>query len=295
MFNKEFISEEYKNRKSKLPLTLKVVPVVVVGGIALSACTVNIKQGHVGAVYDRFKKGIQSYTLDEGLNFIAPWQKVNQFPISTEVVYMSADSREGSKEDESIDINCSDGVVNADLSYTYHFSEEDVPKVQRKYRGKDGEKIMQTLRGTMRGWISEVTKNYDTMQVHLTNKEEINGKLVDHLNKKAKSYGVVFENITIMETRPSEKVKASIEERQQISQEVEKQKLNLEKAEIAKREAELEAERKVIEAEGERKANEIKAQGLDQRILKQMAIEAWEKGGSQVPQAVGSGTITNLK
>lgn len=79
------------------------------------------------------------------------------------------------------------------------------------------------------------------------------------------------------------------------SQEVEKQKLNLEKAEIAKREAELEAERKVIEAEGERKANEIKAQGLDERILKQIAIETWKEGGSQVPQAVGSGTITNLK
>ena len=94
------------------------------------------------------------------------------------------------------------------------------------------------------------------MQVHLTNKEEINGKLAEHLNKKAKSYGVVFENITIMETRPSEKVKASIEERQQISQEVEKQKLNLEKA-----------ERKVIEAEGERRVNEIKAQGLDDKIL----------------------------
>ena len=103
------------------------------------------------------------------------------------------------------------------------------------------------------------------MQVHLTNKEEINGKLVKHLNQKAKSYGVVFENITIMETRPSEKVKASIKERQQISQEV------------------------------EIRANKIKAQGLDDKILKQMAIEAWEKGGSQVPQAVGSGTITNLK
>ena len=61
-----------------------------------------------------------------------------------------------------------------------------------------------------------------------------------------------------METRPSEKVKASIKERQQIRQEVKKQNLNLEKAEIAKKEAELEAERR---------ANKIKAQGLDDKIL----------------------------
>lgn len=287
--------EYHKYLVKKIRKIICIFAILVIGVIAWMTCTVNIHQGHVGAVYDRFKKGIQPYTLDEGLNFIAPWQKVNQFPISTEVVYMSADSREGSKDDESIDINCSDGVINADLSYTYHFSEKDVPKVQRKYRGKDGDKIMQTLRGPMRGWISEITKNYDTMQVHLTNKEEINGKLVEHLNKKAESYGVVFENITIMETRPSEKVKASIEKRQQISQEVEQKKLSLQKAEIQKQEAQLEADRKIIEAEGDRKANEIKAQGLDERILKEKAIEAWREGGSQVPQAVGSGVITNLK
>ena len=36
-------------------------------------------------------------------------------------------------------------------------------------------------------------------------------------------------------------------------------------------------------------------QSLTSELLKQKAIEAWKAGGSQVPQVVGSDTITNLK
>lgn len=278
-------------KKSKLIIPGAIT--IVTAGILIPTCTTTVRQGHVGAVYDRMAKGIQPYTLSEGLNFKTPWQKVNQFPTSIETIYMSKDEREGSKEDESITISCNDGSLNADLTYSYRFRAEDVPKVQRQYRGKDGEEIMNSvLRGQLRSWISEVTKNYSSMECHLTKKEEVNAKLTEHLNKKASKYGVTFENVSLAETRASAEVQAAIEKRQQISQEVEQQKLQLEKSEVAKQAAQLEAERKVIQAEGEKKANEIKAQGLDERILKEMAIEKWS---GEMPQVVGGNAITSLK
>lgn len=263
--------------------------VIIVGGIALTTFTERVPQGYVGVVYDKFNGGVQNELLTEGTSFVLPWQKVNLFATSTEVVYMSKDKSEDSDVNNEMTVNCNDGSLKADLTYTYHFNVDDIVKVQRKYRGKSGKEIMNTiLRGQLRGWVSEVTKNYSTMDVHLTKKDEINAKLTESLNKKAKEYGITFENITIMETRPSEKVQEAIEKRQQIAQELEQQKLNLEKKEIEKESARLEAEKKLIEAEGERKANEAKAQGLDDRILKQQAIEKWN---GVLPTTVGADTI----
>ena len=281
------VDKKKGNNTVKILKTVSIaIPLIIIVGMLAVTCTTTIKQGHVGAVYDRFKKGIQNYTLSEGLNFKAPWQSVNQFPVSIETVYMSKDTREGSKEDESILISCNDGSLSADLTFSYRFKSEDVPKVQKQYRGKDGQEIMNSvLRGQLRSWISEVTKNYSTMEVHLTKKEVVNEKLTEHLNKKAKKYGVLFENVSLAETRASKEVQEAIEKRQQISQEVEQQRLQLEKAEIAKQAAQLEAERKIIQAEGEKKANEIKAQGLDEKILREMYIKKWD---GKLPQVMDS-------
>lgn len=263
-------------------------PLVVLTIVGSITCTEQIPPGKVGVVYDKFNGGIQHEVLTEGLNFKTPWAKVNDFAVSTETVYMSGDEREGSEEDESITITCTDGSLNADLSFRYHFDAEKVPAVQKKFRGKDGEKIINDLRGQLRGWIASVTKDYTTMDAHLLKKDEINSKLVDVFNKKAEKYGVVFEEVTIMETRASKEVQAAIEKRQQISQEVEQQKLNLEKAEIAKQAAQLEAEKKLIQAEGDRKANEARTSGLTQSILKQQAIEKWD---GKLPTTMGADMV----
>ena len=262
-------------------------------GVIGTSCTTIIGQGQVGAVYDRLEKGVQDYTLSEGIHFVAPWQSVKEFPTSIETVYMSQDEREGSETDESITVSCSDGSLNADLTFSYRFDVKDVPEIQRKYRGKNGEYIINNvLRGQLRTWVSEVSKNYTTMEVHLTKRDEVNNKLTEYLNTKAEKYGVIFENVSLAETRASSKVQSAIEKRQQISQEVEQQKLQLEKAEIAKEQAELEAERKLIEAQGERKANEEKAKGLDEKILKQLTIEKWN---GELPVSTDGQSIINLK
>ena len=258
----------------------KVIPcaVLVVAALVVAPkCIKIVPQGNVGAIYNRLGGGIEDRVLEEGFNFKKPWEKINYFPVSIETVYMSKDSREGSENDESVTISCQDGSLNADLTYSYRFDKSKVPEIQKKYRGKSGEEIMnQVLRGQLRSWVSEVTKNYTTMEVHLTDKETVNNKLTEHLNKKAEKYGITFENVSLAETRASDEVQKAIEKRQQISQELEQQKLSLKKAEVEKEKAQLEADKKVIEAEGDKKANKIKAEGLDERILKEKMIERWD-------------------
>lgn len=271
--------------KKVIPCAVLVVATLVVA----PKCIKIVPQGNVGAVYNRLGGGIEDRVLEEGFNFKKPWEKINYFPISVETVYMSKDSREGSEDDESITLSCQDGSLSADLTYSYRFDKSKVPDIQRKYRGKSGDEIMnQVLRGQLRSWVSEVTKNYTTMEVHLTDKDTVNNKLTEHLNKRAEKYGITFENVSLAETRASKEVQQAIEKRQQISQELEQQKLSLKKAEVEKERAQIEADKKVIEAEGDKKANEIKAKGLDDKILKEKMIEKWD---GSYPKVVGSDDV----
>ena len=271
--------------KKVIPCAVLVVATLVVA----PKCIKIVPQGNVGAVYNRLGGGIEDRVLEEGFNFKKPWEKINYFPISVETVYMSKDSREGSEDDESITLSCQDGSLSADLTYSYRFDKSKVPDIQRKYRGKSGDEIMnQVLRGQLRSWVSEVTKNYTTMEVHLTDKDTVNNKLTEHLNKRAEKYGMTFENVSLAETRASKEVQQAIEKRQQISQELEQQKLSLKKAEVEKERAQIEADKKVIEAEGDKKANEIKAKGLDDKILKEKMIEKWD---GSYPKVVGSDDV----
>ena len=275
----------------------KVIPcaVLVVAALVVAPkCIKIVPLGNVGAIYNRLGGGIEDRVLEEGFNFKKPWEKINYFPVSIETVYMSKDSREGSENDESVTISCQDGSLNADLTYSYRFDKSKVPEIQKKYRGKSGEEIMnQVLRGQLRSWVSEVTKNYTTMEVHLTDKETVNNKLTEHLNKKAEKYGITFENVSLAETRASDEVQKAIEKRQQISQELEQQKLSLKKAEVEKEKAQLEADKKVIEAEGDKKANKIKAEGLDERILKEKMIDKWN---GELPKVTDKdGMIIDIK
>lgn len=266
---------------------------VVIGGVVFFTCTTHVDRGYVGVVFDQFNGGVQERVLGSGRQVKLPWQKVTEFPTVTKTMYMSADSREGSEEDESVTIKANDGTMKADLTMSYSFDAKNISDVQKKFMG-DEDYIMSLLRGQLKGWVSEATSKFSTMEIHQSNTEKVNKEVTEHVAKKAKEYGVTIENVMISETKPSDKVMKAIEARQTQEQTRKKKEEELKTLEIDKQKAQIEAERKAIEAEGERKANEIKAQGLDERILEQMKIERWN---GQLPQVSGSGSnaIVNLK
>lgn len=269
-----------------------VAGTIVAGVVGFNVCTEKIDRGYVGVVFDQFNGGVQSEVLTSGRQFIMPWQKVSQFATVTKTVYMSADKREGSKEDESITVKANDGTLKSDLSFTYSFNAKDVVKVQKKYMGDGDYVVNNVLRGLIRSWVNEAASKFTTVEIHQTNTEAVNDAITEHVAKKAKEYGVTIERVTLSETKVSPEVEAAIKSRQTAEQNRKKKEDELKAKEIEKKEAELEAERKIIEAEGERKANEIKAQGLDSRILDQMAIEKWD---GKLPSTVTDNVFKGLR
>ena len=273
--------------------------IVVGGSIFTMLCVEKVPAGYVAGQYS-VNGGVKNEVLTSGWHIVSPAIRISKYSVATEQLYMSRDKREGSKDDESFDVTCKDGKLNADFEMSYSFDADDIPSVMKRYRGMSGEDIMNSVvRGKIKTFINEETSKFTVMDAHLEKKGELNKTIFARLKKELKAYGITVESANLSATRPDEKLANAIAERSEANQKLEKIKLEAQiieqEAENKRIEAQGEADAKLIKAQGEAEANEVLQQSITDKLLKQLAIEAWREGGSQVPQVVGSGTITNLK
>lgn len=244
--------------------------IILIGGVAGSLiCTEKIPAGYVGVQYS-MNGGIKDEILTQGWHIVSPMKKVTLYSVATETFVMSQDERAGSKDNESFDLTCSDGVVNVDFEMQYNFDANQVTNVFTKYRGVNGETVISTnLRSKIKTIANEVLSRYTVLEAHLEKKSEVNKALTEALREELGKLGIFVESATLPATRVSESIQNSINARTQKAQELEAEKLNQEKAL-------LEQETARINAETEKIKNEEISKSLTKEMLMKMAIEKWD-------------------
>lgn len=250
---------------------------VVVGGI-MSAHS--IKAGYVGIVYS-LDGGIQGSVLPQGLHFVNPLASVRQYSVATEQGYLSKDSKEGSKEDDSFSIPTSDGkTVNVDLEYSFRFDSDKLPQTFTKFKGQDGKTIEDTfIRGKLKAWTAEVSSTYSVIDIYGEKRAELNAKVLEHVKKNFDEYGIIIDSVNFSRIGLDEATEKAIQTRINKQQELETSKLEAQKAEI-------DAKTKITQAEGEAKANEALSKSIDQSILQSKFLDKWD---GKMPTVTGSG------
>lgn len=244
--------------------------IILIGGVAGSLiCTKKIPAGYVGVQYS-MNGGVKDEILTQGWHIVSPTKKVTLYSVATETFVMSQDERAGSKDNESFDLTCSDGVVNVDFEMQYNFDANQVTNVFTKYRGVNGETVISTnLRSKIKTIANEVLSRYTVLEAHLEKKSEVNKALTEALREELGKLGIFVESATLPATRVSESIQNSINARTQKAQELEAEKLNQEKAL-------LEQETARINAETEKIKNEEISKSLTKEMLMKMAIEKWD-------------------
>ena len=258
--------------------------IVIVGGIVGGMfCTERIPAGYVGVQYS-VNGGVKDEVLTQGWHLVSPTKKITLYSVATETFVMSADKREGSKDDESFDLTCSDGTVNVDFEMQYTFNTDKVTSVFNKYRGVDGETVISTnLRSKIKTIANEVLSRYTVLEAHLEKKSDVIKALTEALREELVNLGIFVESATLPATRVSESIQQSINARTQKAQELEAEKLNQEKAL-------LEQETARINAETERIKNEEISKSLTKEMLMQQFLEKWD---GSLPQVM-SGQATSV-
>lgn len=224
--------------------------------------------------------------------FIPPTKKLTKFTIANELLVLSKDKRDGSKDDESFSVaTADDASIPISFQMTYKFNEDTLVETFKNFRGLSGEEIINLrLTPVLKTKISEVTTFYTMMEIYSGDRAKINKELTEYLNEQfSKTYGITVLDASIIDVHPDKKLKTAIDARvtalqqkQQAEAEQETAKVQAEteqikakvQAETKQMEAETEANIKIIEAEAEAKANQLKAASITDELIRMKEAEA---------------------
>ena len=268
-----------------------VVGIVLVGILIFSLCSiVTIDPGFVGVVYNT-NGGIEDQVLSQGWHFKSIFERITEYPISTETIYLSKSTKEGEKEDTSINVGTSDGKeINLDISYSFHFEPTKLKDVFNKFRGSSVEVIADTyIRRFLKDTINAVSTQFELFDVYGAKRQEVATKTFIQLQKALLADGIIVDGVSILEVRPDEQTKQAIQNKVNAIQALAQLKVERDRATIEadkKRiEAEGESAKQKIQADAQAYANEKVQQSMTPQILQKLWIEKWN---GTVPNVEGS-------
>jgi regulator of protease activity HflC (stomatin/prohibitin superfamily) len=285
-------------KMSKINLSSKFVKGAVLTGVVITGVTVlfamsisKVSPGYAGVIYG-MNGGIKERTLSQGWHLISPTEKITSYPISTETVFLSKDSKEGAKEDDSFDINTKSGKpINVDVSYSYHMDSAKLPEIFTKFRGQSAKSIEDNfIRRSLKSSINNVTSGYEVMDVYGAGRSEIQLKVMEAFAKDMSQNGIIIESFTFLGIRPDAASMQAIQDKVNAEQKLQTAKVLQEQAKVdaeTKRvTAQGDADSALIKAQGEAKANEAVKQSLTRELVE---YTRWNKWDGKLPTTMTGG------
>lgn len=232
---------------------LKKLLGVILSVFILSSCAI-IRPGEVGVKQrlgklseDVYTQGAIGYNPFTTVIIKAPTRTVNM------EVNLNLPSKEG--------LN-----INSGISILYSVDKEQVPKLIEQL-GNDFETIISSV---FRSASADICAQYMAKDMHSGKRGEIESSIAEVMNNQLNSRGIEIEAVLLKTIQLPPGLYNSIEGRLEAEQEVMRMTFLLEQEK-------LEAERKVIEAKGQRDAQLILSEGLTDEILQLRSIEAFLK------------------
>lgn len=242
---------------------------MVIGLVVLIMCLTRVPAGFVGVVYSP-NGGIKDQTLSSGWHIIAPFDKVNEYPVRIQTV-----------EYKDIQVATSDGkAVTMDFGYSYQVEQDAVTRIFNTFGAVSSEDLEQTyLRNRLRDAARKSLAEFTVIDIYGEKSAEAGVKVQERFAADVDKLGFVVSNITVGVPQPDAKTQEAIDARVQASQELERKATELQ---IAKKEAERKAaeakgvaDSTLIQAEAQAKANKLLEQSLTDQIVQSKAIDKW--------------------
>ena len=285
-------------RKAKVAGGIFTGIALIVTLIVVINCMERIPVGYAGVIYS-MNGGVKDNTLSPGYHITKPTEHVKCFTTSNEQLLLTKDEREGSEGDDSFKVSTSDDAsIAISFQMSYKFNEAQLVGTYKKFRGMDGETIVNNrVKSVLKSKVSEVTTDYSMMDIYSGNRSEINSKLTDYLDSKfLNEYGINVLDASIIDVHPDDQLKEAINNRvtalqkkQQAQAEQETAKVEAETALIK---AENAAEIKIKEAEAEAESNRLKAASITEELINMKEAEARLKHGWVTVQSGGTVAVT---
>lgn len=266
------------NKKKVIKITIiSIISLFVV--ITFFNSFTTIKSGEIG-LKSRFGQ-IVSQTTQEGIQFKVPYiEKVTKVNMKVQKADITSSSATKDLQDVSVSF-----AINYQLQ---------ADKVMDLYKTVGASYVETILQPATQEALKNVTSKY-TAEELITKRSEVSQQIIQDLSAKVNKYGIIINELNIIDLNFSEAYNKAIEDKQVAEQEVKKAQQELEKTKI-------EAEKKVAEAQAEADALRLQKEEITDELLELRRIEAQtkaiEKWNGQLPSTItGTDSIPfiNLK
>ena len=220
--------------------------------------------GHVGVQV--LFGNVWEDSLSEGLHLTNPFLVIEQMSIRTEEYTMTSREGEGAiKDDDAIHVLSKDGLsIAMELTVLYHL---DGSEASRVYRDIGPDYVDKIIRPSIRTVIRESGRKFVAIEAYAEKRDELSSEIATGLVVAFEGRGVGLETVLLRNIKLPPRIEEAIEAKLEAEQEAQRMVFVLEVEG-------LEAERKVIEADGIKGAQEIIAESLTSEYLTWYYIEA---------------------
>jgi regulator of protease activity HflC (stomatin/prohibitin superfamily) len=203
--------------------------------------------------------------LSSGLHIINPLENVERMSIRTEEYTMSITQGEGQKDGaDQITALTNEGLqVDLDITVFYHLDEMSASDVYKNLGMNYQEKI---IRPEIRSAIREVVARYNAKDIYSEKRNEVADGIRAKLSETIDPRGIMVEQVLLRNVTLPASLSKSIQEKLQAEQESQRYEFVLQKET-------KEAERKRVEAAGQRDSQSIINESLSAKYLQYLYIK----------------------
>lgn len=261
------------------------------------SCAKKVPAGYVGIVYS-MNGGISDEILTQGWHLVSPTKDVILYSVGIEQSYLTAGEDGDSKKDDSFEVPSSDGKgLKVDLTFTYRYDSERVTQLFTRFKGQSGKEVRDSfIKPNIISWTKEVTAKYPVTEILGDERANLNIALSEYIRDKFDPYGIIIENVSLIDIDADDETRASVQRKVNAQQELELAQIEqktanvqaqkdkevaLIEAEKEKEVAEINAEKAKIKAEGDAEATKIKAEAeaeANAKIAKSLTPELIGEG-----------------
>lgn len=252
--------------------------VLNVAGVLLVVGSCFYTQDVGQAVVQRSVTGeIVGSTTAAGLHPKAPWVSTLRYDVrNNTVTYVGTgaegDHSGGSSTGPQITFQDKEGVTaNLDIVVRYSLVPSSVERIYAQYSSQENF-VSRVIANDVRQIARDVPAHYGTIAL-LNDRAKAAEEISRGLETKWEDAGIIVEEINLQEIRYPESVTARFAEAQN-------SRIEIERAQADKQRAVVEAETKVIAAQGEADANRVLSESLTPQVLQQRYIEALNKSST---------------
>jgi len=268
---------ETRTRQITPPKMYSLIPIILGVVLIFGSCIYTQSVGEV-VVLRNWGGQLAGHDSEAGFGVKAPWQEITRYDIRNNILSFMGETEEeqfegGSANGSGIIVNDRGGArAVVDVQVNYSLDPEAAEDLYVNY-GTQENFVKAICAVDIRAVPRQVAGQFDTITI-LTAREEFVNAIWKALEKKWKPYGLVIEQVNVQHVEYPDNINESYTKAQQA--EIDKQT-----AENKKSVAEVEAQTKVVQAQGEADANKILNDSLSDKVIQQHYIDALKEIGAQ--------------